>query len=140
MRAGTPLRDGDRWPWLGKIGQAIAAHVRQGRGVVVACSALKRAYRRRLAETARMPLAFVHLVIDPRVLGHRMRARRQHFMPVSLLESQLATLEPLEPDEIGATVTETGTIRQTVAAIQRRLRAPPRTHDMVHSGTKLTFS
>ena len=124
MRAGVPLDDGDRRPWLEKIAHAIVDHSAQGRGVVVACSALRRAYRNTLVEAARRPLTFVHLTIDPAILEARMNARRQHFMPTSLLKSQLATLEPLEPDENGTEIPETGTTQQTVQAIERWLRGP----------------
>ena len=131
MRSGTPLSDPDRWPWLAKLAGAVGDHIREGRAVVVSCSALKRAYRQRLMKDARVPLAFVHLTIDPAHLEHRMRARHQHFMPEALLESQLATLEPLEADEPGTTVAETGTVQQTVAAIHRWLKHP--THGGRHS-------
>ncbi len=121
MRAGTPLRDEDRWPWLAKIAAAIAEHGREGRPVVVACSALRRVYRDKLREGARLPLTFVHLTIDAGLIKHRLMARSQHFMPASLLQSQLETLEPLQPDEAGTTIAETGTAQQTVNAIQRWL-------------------
>ena len=121
MRAGTPLRDEDRWPWLAKIAAAIAAHTREGRPVVVACSALRRVYRDRLRESARTPLTFVHLTIDAKLIERRLMARSQHFMPASLLKSQLETLEPLTADEAGTTIAETGTADQTVAAIGRWL-------------------
>ena len=121
MRAGTPLRDEDRWPWLAKIAAAIAEHGREGRPVVVACSALRRVYRDKLREGAHGPLTFIHLTIAASLIKHRLLARSQHFMPASLLQSQLDTLEPLQPDEAGTTVAETGTALQTVAAIQRWL-------------------
>lgn len=122
MRAGMPLRDEDRWPWLAKIAAAIADHTRGGRPVVVACSALRRVYRDKLREDARTPLTFVHLTIDSKLIEHRLMARTQHFMPASLLKSQLDTLEPLQPDEAGTTIAETGTAQQTVAAIGRWLQ------------------
>lgn len=98
MKSGAPLTDDDRWPWL----DAIAAHVaelEQGGGhVVIACSALKRAYRDRLrASGAR--LRFVHLAGSFDLIDGRMKARRDHFMPASLLESQFATLEEPTDDE-----------------------------------------
>lgn len=122
MRAGQPLDDADRKPWLEKIGHAVANHMQQGRSVVAACSALRRAYRETLSDGARRPLVFVHLTIDKNVLAARVQARHQHFMPASLLESQLATLEPLAPDELGTEIAETGTAEQTVGAIERWLR------------------
>ena len=122
MRAGTPLSDADRWPWLDTLGHAVASHGAQGRNVVVACSALRRIYRERLAAAARRPLVFMHLTIDPGILRARMQARRQHFMPTTLLDSQLATLEPLQADELGTEIVETGTALQTVERIERWLR------------------
>lgn len=131
MRSGTPLSDADRWPWLDALGHAIATHGAQGRQVVVACSALRRIYRDRLEQAARRPLCFVHLTIDPAILRARMQARRQHFMPTSLLDSQLSTLEPLGADESGTEIAETGTALQTVEAIEcwLRLRASGKLHD-----------
>ena len=122
MRSGTPLTDEDRRPWLEKVGVAIGQHAAQGRSVVVSCSALRRAYRADLTRAARRPLTFVHLTINPAILEARMNARHQHFMPTSLLESQLATLEPLGPDEQGTEIAETGTSQQTVTAIERWIR------------------
>lgn len=122
MRSGQPLNDADRAPWLDKLGQAIGAHSRPGRPIVVACSALRRSYRDRLAKAARQPLTFVHLTIPPSVLEARMRARHLHFMPAALLESQLKTLEPLGNEEDGTEIAETGTSQQTVEAIRRWLR------------------
>lgn len=122
MRAGMPLSDADRWPWLARIAGAIAAHVRDGRPVVVACSALKRAYRDRLVATSRAPLVFIHLAIDPQLIAHRLAARSHHFMPPSLLQSQIETLEPLEADERGTMIHETGSAEQTVRAIERWLK------------------
>ena len=122
MRSGTPLTDTDRWPWLDKLGHAVAEHGAQGRAVVVACSALRRVYRDRLADAARRPLTFIHLTIDPGILRARMQARHLHFMPTALLDSQLATLEPLQEDEAGTEIAETGTALQTVEKIERWLR------------------
>ena len=122
MRAGIPLTDTDRWPWLVRVSAAITAHGHSGRPVVVACSALKRVYRDKLRHEARLPLTFVHLTVAPQLIAHRLVARSQHFMPPSLLQSQLDTLEPLGPQERGFAIAETGTAQQTVAAIQRWLR------------------
>ena len=99
MAGGTPLDDDDRWPWLDAVGRTLV----EGSGVVVACSALKRAYRDRLRAGAD-DLAFVHLVGARPLLAQRMRGRIEHFMPTSLLDSQLRTLEPLEADERGIVV------------------------------------
>ncbi|MTH70412.1 AAA family ATPase [Agromyces bracchium] len=101
MAAGTPLDDDDRFPWLMRVGLELQ---RDGAaGVVVACSALKRQYRDLIRERA--PHAFfVHLSAGERVLADRIAARPDHFMPASLLGSQLATLEELGDDEAGVTV------------------------------------
>jgi gluconokinase len=94
MRAGTPLTDEDRWPWLQRLRQHILASRALGQQVVLACSALKGVYRNILrGEDSSMELAFVHLHGSPELIFHRMSARAGHYMPVSLLESQLATLE-----------------------------------------------
>ena len=95
MAQGVPLEDADRWPWLDRVGEALA----EAEGtVVLACSALKRAYRDRIRAKAG-PVRFVHLTGPKRVIAERMKMRVEHFMPVSLLDSQLATLEPPGPDE-----------------------------------------
>ncbi|MGK5547114.1 gluconokinase [Streptomyces sp. URMC 127] len=98
MSAGTPLDDADRAPWLDAIGAWAAG--RAGRGGVVSCSALKRAYRDRLRAAA-PGLVFLHLTGDHDLIAGRMAARKGHFMTTRLLDSQFATLEPLEADEAG---------------------------------------
>ena len=97
MADGTPLDDADRWPWLRLVGVALAAHPD---GAVVACSALRRTYRDLLRDAV-PEVRFVHLEGTREQLAARMRARERHFMPVSLLDTQLATLEPLGGDEPG---------------------------------------
>lgn len=97
MSAGTPLDDDDRWPWLRAIGQWLAD--RTDVGGVISCSALKRSYRDVLRDAAPGVL-FLHLVGDHDLIADRM-SHREHFMPVSLLESQERTLEPLADDERG---------------------------------------
>ncbi|WP_314171752.1 gluconokinase [Streptomyces winkii] len=101
MTAGQALDDADRAPWLDAIGEWAAERERSGG--VVSCSALKRAYRDRL-RTAAPGVFFVHLTGDRALIARRMAERRDHFMPLTLLDSQFATLEPLEPDEPGAAV------------------------------------
>ncbi len=95
MSAGTPLTDEDRWPWLDAIAAAVP---REGRAVI-ACSALRRAYRERLAAGAGEPVFFVHLTGSREEIAQRMTLRTGHFMPTALLESQFATLEPPGADE-----------------------------------------
>ena len=105
MSAGVPLDDADRWPWLDAIG--AWADGRAGLGGVVACSALKRSYRDRL-RTAAPGIVFVHLAGDRALIEDRMAHRRGHFMPTALLDSQFATLQPLQPDEAGVVVDVSG--------------------------------
>jgi len=97
MTAGVPLEDADRWPWLDVVAHRVAAT--RG-GIVMACSALKRAYRDRIRAAA-PHVVFVHLTGDPQLLTARSRARAGHFMPASLLASQWATLEDLDTAEAG---------------------------------------
>lgn len=102
MVSGSPLSDQDRWPWLDLVGQALASGQQRG-GVVVACSGLRRAYRDRLR--SHVPDAvFVHLTGSAELLASRAASRVGHFMPATLLDSQLATLEPLKPDEAGVEI------------------------------------
>ncbi|MFC8598927.1 gluconokinase [Isoptericola sp. NPDC057191] len=103
MHAGHPLTDEDRAPWLLAIRDWLDEQTAAGRHAVVTCSALKRAYRDVL-RTARGPVRFVHLDGSRELLEERISARQGHFMPPSLLDSQLDTLEPLDPDEDGFTV------------------------------------
>ena len=101
MSRGVPLDDEDRAPWLDAIG--AWASRRLGRGGVVSCSALKRRYRDRLREAA-PGICFLHLAGDRELIARRLAARRDHFMPPGLLDSQFADLEPLQADEAGVTV------------------------------------
>jgi gluconokinase len=104
MRGGEPLTDTERWPWLDRIGAALAAEV-AGQGLAVAaCSALRRVYRERLAAAAGRPLRFVLLDNDADELWRRIASRPGHYMPPSLLASQLATLERPAPDECAVTL------------------------------------
>lgn len=98
MASGVPLDDDDRAPWLRAIGETLAGTSPEG--VVVACSALKRTYRDLIRAEA-PGAVFAELDGTREVLAARMAARPGHFMPVSLLDSQLATLQPLQEDEAG---------------------------------------
>lgn len=112
MSCAIPLTDQDRWPWLRAIASWIGTHERTG-GVVTS-SALKRSYRDVLrggGETW-----FLHLHGDRELIAKRMTGRSGHFMPVSLLDSQLADLEPLGPDEPGLTADIADSVEQIVAA------------------------
>jgi gluconokinase len=116
MSAGTPLTDDDRWPWLEAMRDWMSGEARVGRSTVVTCSALKRSYRD-LLDGADGDVRFVHLSGDPELIRERMKTRSGHFMPASLLPSQISTLEPLEDDEQGFALDNTGTPAEVVTRI-----------------------
>ncbi len=93
MRAGRALTDADRWPWLDRLGSAIAAAVAADGRSVAACSALKRSYRDRLRAIVGPSTRFILLESGEDELLRRLEHRADHYMPPSLLASQLATLE-----------------------------------------------
>lgn len=101
MKAGIPLDDDNRYPWLEAIGRWLVEH--RSEGGVMSCSALKRKYRNQLRRHCPQT-EFVHLSGSPEVIAARQASRPGHFMPASLMASQFATLEPLEPDERGVTL------------------------------------
>lgn len=116
MRAGMPLTDGDRWPWLDRVGQVLLADA----PVIVGCSALKRAYRDRIRTAAGGPVTFVHLAGSQEVIAARMALRQGHYMPLSLLDSQFAALEPPAAEE-AITVSIDQPLEAIVADILRQL-------------------
>lgn len=107
MEHGVPLTDEDRWPWLDSVGRAIKEHDGDAGPVVMACSALRRTYRDRI-RLAEPGIYFVFLRGTRAELERRLQRREGHFMPASLLDSQLATLEPLSTDELGEAVDISG--------------------------------
>jgi gluconokinase len=128
MRSGIPLTDTDRWPWLDRLGTAMGEAVGRDGLVIAACSALKRAYRERLAASSHQPMVFILPNTTTAELTRRLEARPGHYMPPSLLDSQLATLEMPEPDE-KALVLDAGACpeelaRQAMAWLTYRPRSP----------------
>ncbi|WP_337003902.1 MULTISPECIES: gluconokinase [unclassified Microbacterium] len=118
MSAGIPLDDEDRAPWLRTVGETLQGEER----IVLACSALRRAYRD--AIRAEAPEAFfAELVVDRDLLAERLSSRPGHFMPVSLLDSQLQTLEPLGDDETGVRVQASLGLDQEIRLIGDAVRA-----------------
>jgi gluconokinase len=95
MSKGIALTDEDRWPWLSGVGETLAG----SSGAIASCSALKKVYRDRITQTAGRPVAFLLLHGDRALLQKRIAKRKGHFMPASLLDSQLATLEIPGADE-----------------------------------------
>jgi carbohydrate kinase (thermoresistant glucokinase family) len=119
MASGIPLTDDDRAPWLRIVGQTLASTAPEG--VVVACSSLKRTYRDLIRAEA-PGTVFAELDGSREVLAARMAARPGHFMPVSLLDSQLATLEPLQKDEAGIRLDVGGSPEQLASTIAAAVR------------------
>jgi gluconokinase len=114
MASGLPLTDAHRWGWLDAVGGEIALSGLNGQGAVAACSALKRAYRDRLRRHSDNIL-FIHLEIDKATAALRVAARKGHFMPASLIDSQFADLEPPAQDERELSVDATGDPADIVA-------------------------
>ncbi len=129
MASGRPLTDEDRWPWLERLRAWMDEQGRQNHaGCVVACSALRRAYRDVL-RGAGGNVVFCHLVVEEATLRSRMEQRPGHYMPASLLSSQLETLEPLQPDEQGISLSARAEPKVTVAKVLEWLgndRRPPK--------------
>lgn len=122
MARGIPLTDHDRMPWLATVGTRLADAAAAGEGLVMACSALRRDYRDLLRSHA-PDTVFIHLDGPREVLESRLRSRAGHFMPVGLLDSQLDTLEPLDQDEAGATVSVEPPLESVIDAAEQGLPA-----------------
>jgi gluconokinase len=122
MHAGHPLTDDDRWPWLHAIAAWIDATRAKGGHAVIACSALKRAYRDILIGK-RADVGLVYLDGDHDLIARRLTLRNGHFMPPALLDSQFAALEKPGPDERPITVSVAGHPNEIVAAILQGLDA-----------------
>lgn len=123
MRAGTPLTDADRAPWLAAVGRWIDGWRRARTSGVITCSALKRAYRRDLARR-RPNVHFVYLRGDAAMISQRLAHRAGHFMPPALLASQFADLEPPTPDEGVVDVEVDQPVELQIERITRSLRNP----------------
>jgi gluconokinase len=122
MISGVPLQDEDRWPWLDRLADAIRQSIAQNHVTICTCSALKRSYRDRLRLAVNRQLWFVCLQADKSVLERRSAGRSGHFMPQSLLSSQLNVLE-LPDDEDDAFVLSSENSRdELVRAVLHRLR------------------
>ena len=108
MADGIPLTDEDRRPWLRTLAELLADRHGRGQGTILACSALRRSYRDILRSAVPDDASFfILLEADEKTLRSRMKSRKGHYMPPALLDSQLATLEPLEGDEPGVTLDAT---------------------------------
>lgn len=123
MSKGVPLTDDDRFPWLDQIGTELATALKAGHGIVVSCSALKKIYRDRLRSFAAGRLVFIFLKGSEALLTPRMAARKGHFMPASLLKSQLATLEDPSHEAGVVTIDISGSPDDVTAEAVRQARA-----------------
>ena len=124
MRSGVALTDEDRRPWLDRVAAWIEGRLAAGESGVVACSALKRAYRDRLARPE--GVVFVHLEVDRSTLEERLAGRRGHYMPAALLASQLATLEEPGVDENVIRVDAKLSAEAAAASVLEGLAVDPR--------------
>ena len=123
MRAGIPLTDEDRAPWLRAVTDWMDARIAAGESAVIACSALKRTYRDQML-SGRPAAVMIFLQVSRDVLARRLAARHGHFFPEKLLDSQLETLEQPAPDERVLTVVVDGDPGQTAAKIIALLPPP----------------
>jgi gluconokinase len=123
MRQGIALQDDDRWPWLDRLNRELRTAAAYNEDAVLACSALRRAYRDRLTRGVGVPVHFVLLNGSPTLIAERMSERNHRYMPVSLLASQFDTLEMPAAGE-AIVVDVGGSVEDTVQAILRDL-APP---------------
>jgi gluconokinase len=121
MHSGVPLTDEDRWPWLRAIADAIDAKLASGESAIVACSALKRAYRDILIG-GRKDVLLVYLRGSKVLIGERLAARKGHYMPASLLDSQFASLEEPAADEHALIVPIDGTVDEIESEAFRQMQ------------------
>jgi gluconokinase len=137
MAAGIPLTDDDRWPWLARIADWIDGRLDTGENGIITCSALKRSYRNVLNRRG-TGVEFVYLALDRADLEERVEHREGHFMPPSLLDSQLATLEPPATTEPAIQVDAGSDARLVVDRILRDLGLTPRPLPSGKSTAKVT--
>jgi len=123
MGSGVPLTDDDRWPWLDRIGEALAADLAAGRSTIVACSALRKAYRDRLRAAAGPALRFVYLAATPEAMRLRVGGRSGHYMPASLVDSQFAILEAPHGESDVIEIAADSNLATAVPYLAARLRA-----------------
>ena len=120
MKAGHPLDDADRAPWLAIIAEWVEARLHTGQNAIITCSALKRAYRETIGN-GKPGVQFVYLYADRATLDAHVNNRHHEYMPATLLDSQLATLEQPTPDEHVILVDVSGTVEHSVAEVIRQL-------------------
>jgi len=121
MSAGTPLTDQNRWPWLEAIGREFA---KSPEPLIIGCSALKRSYRDQIRHHAGAIVTFIHLTGTREVIRQRMQARKNHFMPLTLLDSQFAALEPPAIDENAVSIDIDQSLDAIIEQAARHLSDP----------------
>jgi carbohydrate kinase (thermoresistant glucokinase family) len=124
MSRGEPLTDADRWPWLDRLAEELARARTEGRKIVLACSALKRIYRDRLRRGA-PALSLIYLKGGMALIRRRLEARKGHFMPPGLLQSQFAALEEPGPDESPTVIDVTPPMDILMGQLPRLAEASP---------------
>jgi gluconokinase len=122
MSAGIPLTDEDRWPWLDRVATWIRTRTAAGISGIITCSALKRIYRDKLSGNN---VVFIHLVGGRDIIAERLARRVDHFIPASLLDSQIAVLEPTQSDENAISLVVGSDPVEDAAEITRRLGLTP---------------
>lgn len=125
MKTGIPLNDEDRWPWFDRLAEDMNQAIESDGLVIASCSALKRKYRDRLREKVCVKVLFVHLQATTGSLEQRIASRGAHYMPISLLQSQLQSLELPDADECALLLTNEGNLADVIdrahAWLERRL-------------------
>lgn len=124
MSAGIPLTDEDRWPWLERVADELKS-AKAGNGCIVSCSALRYAYRNLLRTQSAKPLLFVFPKLSAEIVRFRLSNRPNHYMPLSLLDSQVATLELPRPDENILTIDGAAAPSRCVDLVMGYLMAVP---------------
>jgi gluconokinase len=123
MRSGVPLSDDDRWPWLDRVGETLASGLTTRRSTIVACSALRKAYRDRLRAAVGPALRFVYLAATPEAMRARVASRPGHYMPAALVDSQFATLEPPRGEGDVIEIAADSDLATSIPQLAARLRA-----------------
>jgi len=131
MSAGIPLTDIDRWPWLNVVSTVLNDEVASNQIVVAACSMLRRAYRDHLIEKTHASVVFIYLSGTRDTIAERMSQRQNHFMPMTLLESQFQILEPPDPDESAIQIDIKSSITEITQLIRDQIDVSDltKTHD-----------
>ena len=134
MGAGVALSDDDRWSWLDRVGETLVSGLAARRSTIVACSALRKAYRDRLRAAVGPALRFVYLAATPEAMRARVASRPEHYMPASLVDSQFATLEPPRGEGDIIEIAAESDLATSVPHLAARLRADNEGADPSHSG------